>query len=494
MLIQPSNDHEQKRDCPIQDARFPASYSLLSSIRASRELSNLWISALEDAWHKAPDDKQVIKNIQATVAGYIQTGRSADTAREISRILALYRSLPSAENGLNHTDISISDVTKGIVQGAAEWIEDKTRTGDMNLRNSQARGDPMQTLLDTPHRIYHIYEKRQHIKTALSTVINDPSLVPKAALEIAYSASQTMNEKSDEAIIKSISSANPAQSMGAMAGAVSAEAVNAIVEAKNPLNKVEKINESIDHVVDLIPHDPDEKIHKLAKLLGEGSQPKEVKKLNNYEDELRADYSDQGFIKKLEHHFSLNNFIDITVINDTMALTIRRTDDYPALPSATEMFLAAKKVMDDNGVQINKLAAYWPSSGFNSNNLIFWQNYLNKMTPENAVRNTPSGKMAARIGLTEVEIPDRMSLEIRDGNDGATLTPTFRRPPAEFPGTAWEQYREKWTSSMGQDMLPRDADQVARSGWMQKLTDKIQDNTDHQQPSDGHHQDFDLGR
>jgi len=455
----------------IPDPHNAVSSRVISEIVSSPEQWASWNVALEQALNRSPDTV-VIENIRATAAVYAHTQSSLDTTHQGRHTLALYRAVHSRQYNNQTMGFSIQDVATGFWRGISDWVEKKTTPGDMNLEHSQNRGDPMRALLDLPKALPQQAEKSVEV---IGRIADEPSLVTKAGKLALENTSRLIATKSKEMLLTAVAAPNPAEASGEMMGVTAAVAATELAMNINPLARASKAVDVVDGAIDAVQNASKIDMHALGKLMGEGSYPPKPKDLRDFSDQLLEDFSTRSGVHSLVHKFSEQTFINMSVVNDTMSFVYKRMDNNPDLPTGTEMGLSAMEAMHLNGVNIKRVKAQWAPDVMNSNHSAFWENIDNGMTVSAAIKDTPTGKLLARVGLTNVEVTPKLLYAVANNDRRETLLPMLRGPDWGHSDTpAWGDYANAWQSSMGRRSIELIKDGVGdETDHMQKLTHPV---------------------
>lgn len=104
----------------------------------------------------------------------------------------------------------------------------------------------------------------------------------------------------------------------------------------------------------------------------------------------------------------LNVLIDVNLSNNKMVFMIRAQQGRESFGYGSELFLSSFKAAHEHGYEINKIGADWHGAyPYTTNKDQFHEAMKRGATNESAARQTFTGKMASRIGLTEVSFADK---------------------------------------------------------------------------------------
>jgi len=452
----------------IPDPHNAVPSRVISGIVSSPEQWAAWNAALEQALNQLPD-KGVIENIRATAAVYAHTQRSFDTTHQGRHTLALYRAVHSKQDNHQRMSFSMQDIAAGFWRGISNWVDKKITPGDMNLEHSQNRGDPMRTFLDSPETLPQRAEK---LRAVTERVVDEPLLVTKAGKQAVKNISQLIDTKSKEMLLTAVAAPNPAEASGEIMGISAVVVATELAMNINPLGRASKTADVVDGAIDAVQDALKIDMHTLGNLMGQGSYPPAPKVLRDFSDQLLQDFSTRSGVHSLEHKFNEQNFINMSVVNETMTFVYKRMDDNPDLPTGTETGLSAMEALHLNGISIKRVKAQWAPDVMNSNHLAFWENIDNGMVVSAAIKETPTGKLLARVGLTNVEVTPKLLYAVANNDRRETLSPMFRGPDWGHSDTpAWGDYANAWQSSMGRRSVELFKDDVGeKPDYMQKLT------------------------
>lgn len=147
---------------------------------------------------------------------------------------------------------------------------------------------------------------------------------------------------------------------------------------------------------------------------------------------------------------ALQHFAHGGVRNGIFEYAIRATEDRVRYGSGQEIFLNVMEALRNEGVNIDKISGFWPAKWkMTTNNDMFWKEIEAGKSPEIAACNTFTGKMAARLGFTGVEIPENTMAIILNNERHQEIHVFFVRPEWGHDHTAWPQYANRWVTAMG---------------------------------------------
>jgi len=435
----------EKNDIP--DPHGEVSSKIISEIISVPERWASWNGALEHALNQSPD-KQVTENIRVTAAVYAHSSRTADVANEGRRTLALYRDAHARQDTRQSSGLSIQAVATGYWRGLSGWVEKKFTSGDMNLKHSQSRGDPMRALLDLPHTLQ---QQAQKLKAAIGLFAEQPALIPEVSRQLAVNAAKMLDAKSKEVTLNTLTAANPAVATAEMMGVFTAASVAELAMNINPLTRTEKAAIALDGAVDAVHDVSRMDMQALGNVMGEGSVPPVPPTLRDLSNREHCYLVQLTELTKFDYKPELTHFILGNVDTEIMQYMIRAGGDRAQSGYAKEMFLTMVETFKQNGVKLNQIDDHWPAWGvMTTNNHQFWH-HVDKGEPlENAAKKTFTGQRAAEIGLSEVYIPDEVRTIVSNNNRRESLAVSFNRPQSSNPEIqSWLDYANAWRSSMG---------------------------------------------
>jgi len=156
-------------------------------------------------------------------------------------------------------------------------------------------------------------------------------------------------------------------------------------------------------------------------------------------------------LHSISYEPSWNHFFRATVDPDArMQFEIMALENRGEYGTGTEIFLSGIKRLNNDGIKIKEIQADWSNGDFGANWRQFMNTYLAGETAEVAAKSTFTGRMAARIGLTEVVVSN-IQWDILAGD---ALKPVFKRPNVGWPeNKSWQDYRDAYTLAHGRPDL-----------------------------------------
>lgn len=189
----------------------------------------------------------------------------------------------------------------------------------------------------------------------------------------------------------------------------------------------------------------------LAEILGEGLVPQPSHASLDLSKAMTSGKLTGTKLHSISYEPSWNHFFRATVDPDArMQFEIMALENRGEYGTGTEIFLSAIKRLNNDGIKIKEIQADWSSGDFGANWRQFMNTYLAGETAEVAAKSTFTGRMAARIGLTEVDASN-IQWDILAGD---ALKPVFKRPNVGWPeNKSWQDYRDAYTLAHGRPGL-----------------------------------------
>lgn len=415
-----SNQHHYLKLNP----NSPVSATDLAVIVTSPELLKTWNDLNENALkaNSKQPSIQLVNNIRLTAALIVQAEIViASQNFELMRALNLY-----------DQTLSSADIAQGFIKGIGNKLTDIARQtiaftepADMNLQHAQARTD---ALLSKP----------QQIADAIKTLWRDPDTIPKAL--------QAELTDIRQRLAKSMIEEHPGITIGTELGATTTSIIAGTI---NPINKGKMITD-----VAQASMKKSMNWQNYATLIGGGLQPPPLKPMRDFSDDMhfvkpltKYDRSRVIYAPKPSHKIVAEHLPDYG-----MTYLIKARDDREKYGSGTELFLSVIKTFHVNGIDISRIKSTWDQGALGTN----WQQFMNARlageTIEHASKHTFSGKMAAKLGLTSVDISKVDSaietVENALQKNYMTLYPVFNRPNWGS-NPAWNDYANSWVISQG---------------------------------------------
>jgi len=453
----------------VPDPHSEVSSRIISEIVSAPEQWAAWNDALQQALYQSPDT-QVTENIRLTAAVYAHSARAVDTLEEGRRTLALYRDAHARQDSKQDAGLAVKSVAAGYWRGLSGWFEKKLTSGDMNLKHSQARGDPMAALLDLPQALP---QQIQKLKATIGLFTEQPALIPEVGHQLAENSAKMLAEKSKEVTLNALTAANPAGATAEMMGVFTAASVAELAMNVNPLSRTEKVAAALDGAVDAVHDVSRMDMQVLGKVMGEGSVPPVPPRLRDLSDREHCYLVKLTELIKFDYKPELTHLILGSVDTEIMQYMIRAGGDRAQSGYAKEMFLTMVETFKQNGVKVNRIDDHWPAWGaMTTNNHQFWHHVDKGESLENAAKKTFTGQRAAEIGLSEVYIPDEVRTIVSNNNRRESLALSFNRPQSSNPEIqSWYDYANAWRSSMGRPGIEVFKDSPGeKTDYMQNLT------------------------
>lgn len=453
----------------IPNPHTEVSSKIIAEIVSSPQRWAAWNTLLQQALNQSSDE-QVTENIRLTAAVYAHSSRTAHASNEGRRSLALYREAHARQDSKQDVGLAIQSVAAGYWRGLSGWVENIFTSGDMNLKHSQGRGDPMRTLLDLPRTLP---QQAQKLKAAIGLITEQPALIPEVSRQLTANAVKLLDEKSKEVTLNTLTAANPVVATAEMMGVFTAASVAEIAMNMNPLARAERtavaLNESVDVVQDVSKVD----MHAYGTLMGEGSVPPTPPKMRDLSNREHFYFVPLTDLAKVDYKPEVTHFILGSVDSEIMQYMIRADGNRAQSGYAKEMFLTMVETFKQNGVKVNQIDVHWPAWGaMTTNNHQFWHHVDKGESLENAAKKTFTGQRAAEMGLSEAYIPDEVRAIVSSNNRHDSLAVSFNKPQSSNPEIqSWYDYTDAWRSSMGRASIEVVKDSPAeKTDYMQKLT------------------------
>ena len=453
----------------VPDPHSEVSSRIISEIVSAPEQWAAWNDALQQALYHSPDT-QVTENIRLTAAVYAHSARTVDTLEEGRRTLRLYRDVHARLDSKQEAGLAVRSVAAGYWRGLSGWFEKKFTAGDMNLKHSQARGDPMASLQRLPQALPQQTEK---LMAGIAQIAEHPDLVPQAGRQLAAHTANMLDEKSKEMTLNALTAANPAGATAEMMGAFTAASVAELAMNINPLSRTEKAAAAFNGAVDAVHDVSKMDMQVLGKVMGEGSVPPVPPRLRDLSDREHCYLVKLTELNKFDYKPELTHFILGSVGTEIMQYMIRAGGDRAQSGYAKEMFLTMVETFKQNGVKVNRIDDHWPAWGaMTTNNHQFWHHVDKGESLENAAKKTFTGQRAAEIGLSEVHISDEVRAVVNNNNRRESLDISFKRPQSSEPEIqSGLDYASAWRSSMGRPGIEVFKDSPGeKPDYMHKLT------------------------
>lgn len=407
------------------DPHAPVSADELAAIVASHDHLQAWNDRIEQALKSVGDhpDSQVLKNIHSTAALIVQNGRSVSSQNfELMRALNLY-----------DQTLSPIEMAAGFVEGGVKKMLDKasqatafTEPGDMNIQRSHARVDK---LLDAP----------QELAEAAKTILLHPEMIP----DHLHQAIHTQITDARHTLASTMIETHPSYAMGAvMGGAVT----GLLIDRFNTAGKLVSLASKVEKAAPM----PDE-WQAYATLLGGGMHPPRPKPIRDFSEWMKLESPMfKGGQTHLTYDAGESQKINLAVLPKSgMTFMINTVEDREKYGTGTEVFLSAVKKLHNNGVDINQIRGDWTDGDLGTNWQQFMSAYHAGATLEQASKQTFTGRMAERLGLTTVDV-SRVSWALE--TEYSTLYPIFKRPDwGSEP--AWNDYANAWVLAQGRPGL-----------------------------------------
>lgn len=189
----------------------------------------------------------------------------------------------------------------------------------------------------------------------------------------------------------------------------------------------------------------------LAATLGEGLVPPPSHASLDLSKAMTSGKLTGTKLHSISYEPSLNHFFRANVDPDArMQFEIMALGGRGEYGTGTEIFLSGIKRLNNDGIKIKEIQADWSNGDFGANWRQFMNTYLAGETAEVAAKSTFTGRMAARIGLTEVDASN-IQWDILAGD---ALKPVFKRPNVGWPeNKSWQDYRDAYTLAHGRPGL-----------------------------------------
>lgn len=419
------------------DTFQPIAESELTDIIGDHDRLKAWNDLNDQALSAASNepDHQVVKNIQATAALIMRQEKIiASQNFELMRAMNLF-----------DKTLSAIDLAEGFAKGSLNALQDKAREtftfitpSDMNLKHSQARGDEV---MNTPMKLAE----------AAREISQHPGMAAKA-MQVQY---QTQITETVFNLAASMSDTNPSEAVGAAIGvALSGMVINGLT----PAGKGKMLTMSAEKVIAKPTN-----WHEYATLLGGGSYPPPLRSSRDFSDLMQIE--SYKFIKeKARVSYTpgkIHKIVADLYPGEGMSFLIKAKGNRDQHGSGTEMFLSMTKKLHENGIDIPSIKASWQEGELGANWQQFMEAYHAGATPTQAFKQTFTGRMAERLGLTSVDMkyPDWAL-----ATDSPTLKPVFKRPDwGKNP--AWNDYANAWVLSQGRpglEVISRGANEVVK--------------------------------
>lgn len=372
------------------DQHLPVSSAELSAIIHSHEKLKRWNDQNEQALQGEPD-ATLIHNIRLTAAQIMLEEKAVSSQNfELMRAMNLFdRTISAREVVTAALDSAMNTATESIT-AQIKTLLTPPEPESMNLQHARTRTDEALAL---PSQLI----------SSVCTVTHQVLQNPQAAYE---SLSRTGSEHISQARVyfaENMRSEHPGRAIGAMAGAgVTDIALNTLTPSK----KMEW--------------------NTYATLLGEGSVLPPAKPFRDFSEKMT--FSKTKWMEpEVDYQPSKRHGIS-SGVNNTWGLYfgIKAQEDRYAYGSGTEMFLSSIKVFHQNHISITRLTGFWAEGTLGTNHEQFMQAYKRGATLEQAARDTFTGKMAGKLGLTAVDASDLREAVAK--KDMSKLMPFFSHP------------------------------------------------------------------
>lgn len=132
-----------------------------------------------------------------------------------------------------------------------------------------------------------------------------------------------------------------------------------------------------------------------------------------------------------------------------MRFAIRAGESRQQYGSGAEMVMTMTNALQALHIPIRQIECVWECAGaMTSNHRQFWANMDNGMSPEQAARETFTGRMAGELNLREVSFSAESMSAIASGNRAVNIEPGFRGQYLGLGGQ-WQNYGDSWVDAMG---------------------------------------------
>ncbi len=398
----------------------------LSVIISSRNKLKMWNDLNEQALTNEPDDI-VVKNIQSTAAFITLSGKSLTSQNfELMRAINLFS-----------LTLSKAEMAKGVVNGIENSIVKKAKDilsvfepESMNLAHAQARS---QAAIEKPGKI------ATGIYSAIKLAWQNPDIVTsKLKQAVSLGIDNAKNQ-----LANNMQTDNASYAIGTSIGAgITSISVNML----GPTRKMDWDN--------------------YANVLGSGTVPPPLKPLRDFSDEILITPRKHAFdfpFPKMSYKRDYNDykyaydhsFTALIVDESALRYSVLATGNKIDFGSGSEMFLSAVKTFHLNGVEIDKILAQWDNSAKYGTNFDQFSDALRKgASLEQAAKQTFTGKMAAKLGLTSVNT-SKLKKEVEEISN--TLQPIFQHPDWGA-GKQMNDYAHKFALAHGRpslELIPR---------------------------------------
>ncbi len=380
----------------------------LSVIISSRNKLKMWNDLNEQALTNEPDDI-VVKNIQSTAAFITLSGKSLTSQNfELMRAINLFS-----------LTLSKAEMAKGVVNGIENSIVKKAKDilsvfepESMNLAHAQARS---QAAIEKPGKI------ATGIYSAIKLAWQNPDIVTsKLKQAVSLGIDNAKNQ-----LANNMQTDNASYAIGTSIGAgITSISVNML----GPTRKMDWDN--------------------YANVLGSGTVPPSLKPLRDFSDEMSPNTQ---YYPEIKYEPTSRHWVISTVNNkSTLKFTIKAHDNNFEFGSGSEMFLSSAKAYHLNGIEIKQISGYWIRGETETNTNRFLIALADGATLKEAAKQTFTGKMAAKLGLTSVDT-SQLKEAIGKG-DFSKFTPIFEHPDWGA-GAQMNDYAHKFALAHGRPSL-----------------------------------------
>ncbi len=324
------------------------------------------------------------------------------------------------------------EMAAGIMQGLGEHLKQKlmiveklAESGDMNLQKSQQRTS---TLIETPlHAI-------NAAKAMIAGAIDDPKRAADGLREALIKKAIDTREQ----IMAALHSAHPAHALGVTIGATLG---TAITEKMQP-------SKYIGTSMGCLPDD----YAMYASRMGHGLSLPPAKPLRDFSGLMEENYLKSERALAVSYGADDGHTILGVVFGRRLVFSIQAENDRSRYGTGSEIFLSMIRVYHQNGIDINVIDGDWSRDYLHTNYDQFKQLLAEGKNVNQAARGTYTGKMAERLGLTEISNPESLQkAAIRQSNH---FYPSFQRPETGWADNhSWQSYRDAFVLGHGRPGL-----------------------------------------
>ncbi len=392
------------------NSNHPISESNLTAIIASPDKLKEWNDINEQALNNAPNE-QVIKNIRATASLIVLQEKVVSSQNfELMRAMNLFDRTLSGEE-------TAKGVLNGVTNTLLKTIKEKLsppESESMNLAKAQARS---QALADSPSKL------ASTAYSAAQLAWQNPDIISTTLKQVA----SKQFELAKTQLAQSMTNDNPSYAVGAVFGTgVTRLTMNAL----NPAKKMDW--------------------EQYENLLGAGTMPPPLKPFRDFSGKMAHSTTESGehvVTYKPNHRHYIASEIDK---ESNLSFGIETRVNTHFYGSGTDLFLSTAKVFHQNGVDASKLSDIWEPGRWDTNHGQFLTSLQNGSTLEQAAKQTFTGKMASKLGLTSVDT-SQLEKAVAESNF-SLLEPVFKHPDWGA-GEQMNNYSHKFALAHGRPSL-----------------------------------------